>query len=341
MIPRWVLPSETAELFEIPKCSNHLYRSEWVARLAAGSFITIMSHSETSLETHPIPQEAFDWYDEYAHGIIDRRTFLARLGTITTASLTMGTLLTVLTPDYAAAEQVNFNDPEIKASYATFPSLKGHKEGRGYLVVPRELKGTAPVVLVVHENRGLNPYIKDVARRAAKAGFVAFAPDGLHPVGGYPGNDDEGRAMQRKLDRAKLEQDFIAAAKFLKGHELSSGKLGAVGFCFGGYVVNMLAAAIPGELNAGVPFYGTPAAKEIRKEIKAPMMIQLAGLDKRVNGSWPEYEQDLKAAGVDYTMHMYPEANHGFHNDSTGRYDEKKAELAWTRTLEFFKKELA
>ncbi|MEN8866010.1 MAG: dienelactone hydrolase family protein [Akkermansiaceae bacterium] len=299
-----------------------------------------MSNSKTSLEAHPIPQEAFDWYDEYAHGIIDRRTFLARLGTITTASLTMGSLLTVLTPDYAAAEQVNFNDPEIKASYATFPSPKGHKEGRGYLVVPAELKGTAPVLLVVHENRGLNPYVKDVARRAAKAGFVAFAPDGLHPVGGYPGNDDEGRAMQRKLDRVKLEEDFIAAAKFLKGHKLSSGKLGAVGFCFGGYVVNMLAAAIPNELNVGVPFYGTPAAKEIRKDIKAPMMIQLAELDKRVNGSWPEYEQDLKAAGVDYAMHMYPEANHGFHNDSTGRYDKEQAELAWKRTVGFFKKHL-
>ena len=300
-----------------------------------------MNTSNTAPETHPIPQEAFDWYDEYAHGIIDRRTFLGRLGTITTATLTMGTLLAVLTPDYAAAEQVNFNDPEIKATYVTFPSPRGHGEGRGYLVVPTALKGTAPVVLVVHENRGLNPYIKDVARRAAKAGFVAFAPDGLHPVGGYPGNDDEGRAMQRKMDRAKLEQDFIAAARFLKRHKLGSGKLGAVGFCFGGYVVNMLAAAIPNELNAGVPFYGTPAAEEIRENIKAPMLIQLAELDKRVNASWPGYEKDLKEAGVDYTMHMYPKANHGFHNDSTGRYDEEQAGLAWKRTVDFFKKHLA
>lgn len=290
--------------------------------------------------THPIPQEAFDWYDEYAHGFIDRRTFLARLSTITTATLTMGVLLSVLTPDYVAAEQVSFNDPEIKASYVTFASPQGHGEGRGYLVVPSGLSGKAPVVLVVHENRGLNPYIKDVARRLAKAGFVALAPDALHPVGGYPGNDDEGRSLQRSLDRVKIEQDFIAAAKFLKAHDLSNGKLGAVGFCFGGYVVNMLAAAIPDTLNAGVPFYGTPAAKEIRKNIEAPLLIQLAELDRRVNSAWPEYEADLKANGNDYTMHMYAGANHGFHNDSTGRYDEEKAELAWQRTVAFFRKHL-
>ncbi len=298
------------------------------------------SEPPTETASHPIPQEAFDWYDEYAHGIIDRRTFLARLGTITTATLTMGSLLTALTPDYAAAEQVSFNDPDIKATYETFSSPQGHGEGKGYLVVPTQLKGKAPVVLVVHENRGLNPYIKDVARRVAKAGFVAFAPDGLHPLGGYPGNDDEGRALQRKMDRAKLEQDFVAAAKFIKSHELSTGQLGAVGFCFGGYVVNMLAATLPGELNAGVPFYGTPAAKEIRKNIKAALLVQLAELDKRVNASWPEYEEDLKAAKVDYKMEMYPKANHGFHNDSTGRYDEEQAELAWKRTLAFFEKHL-
>lgn len=289
---------------------------------------------------HPIPQEAFDWYDEYAHGLIDRRTFMARLATITTATLTMGVLLPALMPDYAKAEQVSFNDPDIKASYVTFPSPQGHGEGRGYLVVPSALSGTAPVVLVVHENRGLNPYIKDVARRLAKAGFVALAPDALYPVGGYPGNDDEGRSLQRSLDRAKIEQDFIAAAKFLKAHELSNGKLGAVGFCFGGYVVNMLAAAIPDILDAGVPFYGTPAAKEIRKNIKAPLLIQLAELDTRVNSNWPEYEADLKANNVEYTMHMYANANHGFHNDSTSRYDEEMAELAWQRTLEFFTKYL-
>jgi carboxymethylenebutenolidase len=298
------------------------------------------THPQETVTNLPIPQEAFDWYDEYAHGIIDRRTFMTRLSTLTAAGFAMPVLLGALLPNYAHAEQVSFNDPDIKATYATFPSPNGHGEGRGYLVVPRALNGQAPVVLVVHENRGLNPYIKDVARRLAKAGFVAFAPDALFPLGGYPGNDDEGRSMQSSMDRAKIEQDFIAAAKFLKANELSNGKLGAVGFCFGGYVVNMLAAAIPDTLNAGVPFYGTPAAKELRKNIKAPMLIQLAGLDTRVNESWPEYEEDLKAAKVDYTVYIYEKANHGFHNDSTSRYDEEKANLAWERTIEFFKKYL-
>jgi carboxymethylenebutenolidase len=217
-----------------------------------------MSENQIKITSVPIPQEAFDWYDEYAHGLIDRRTFLARLSTITTAALTMSMLIPALLPDYSLAEQVSFNDPDIKAQYVTFPSPKGHEEGRGYFVKPTSITEKAPVVLVIHENRGLNPYIKDVARRLAKVGFVAFAPDALHPLGGYPGNDDEGRKMQRSLDRGKIEQDFIAAAKFLKSHKLSNGKLCAVGFCFGGYIVNMLAAAIPETLDAGVPFYGTP-----------------------------------------------------------------------------------
>jgi carboxymethylenebutenolidase len=290
--------------------------------------------------SQPIPQEAFDWYDEYAHGLIDRRTFIDRLATITTATLTMGVLLPALLPDYAKAEQVSFNDPDITAHYVTFPSPQGYGEGKGYLVVPSALQGKAPVVLVVHENRGLNPYIKDVARRLAKVGFVSLAPDALHPVGGYPGNDDEGRELQRSLDRAKIEQDFIAAARFLETHELSDGKLGAVGFCFGGYIVNMLAAVVPDVVDAGVPFYGTPAAKELRKNIRGPLLLHFAGLDTRVNATWPEYEADLKANGVDYTAYVYPNVNHGFHNDSTARYDEAAAELAWSRTLEFFKKSL-
>lgn len=294
-----------------------------------------------TLSHPPIPQEAFDWYDQYAHGMIDRRTFMGRLSTLAVAGFSMSVLLGALMPDYAHAEQVSFNDPEIKGRYVVFPSPKGHGEGRGYLVTPSALKGKAPVVLVVHENRGLNPYIADVARRVAKAGFVAFAPDALHPKGGYPGNDDEGRAMQGALDKSKIEQDFVAAAKFLKAHELSNGKLGAVGFCFGGYIVNMLAAVVPDTLAAGVPFYGTPAAKEVRKDIKAPMLIQLAELDQRVNDTWPDYEADLKAAKADHTMHMYPKCNHGFHNDSTGRYDEKNAQLAWQRTIAFFKQHLA
>ena len=285
---------------------------------------------------HPIPQEAFDWYDEYAHGIIDRRTFLARLSGITTAGLTLGVLLPALLPDYARAEQVSFNDPEIRARYVTFPSPSGHGKGRGYLVRPAEGEGKAPAVLVVHENRGLNPYIEDVARRLAKAGYLAFAPDALYPLGGYPGNDDEGRAMQRSMDRAKIEQDFIAAAKFLKNHELCSGRLGTVGFCFGGYVVNLLAAVLPDLVDASVPFYGTPPARELRGNIRGPLLIQLAELDQRVNDTWPEYAADLEAAGAAFTMHMYPGANHGFHNDSTARYDQEDAELAWQRTLAFF-----
>ncbi|MBL9136650.1 MAG: dienelactone hydrolase family protein [Verrucomicrobiales bacterium] len=301
---------------------------------------TSADHTEPTTPPLPIPQEAFDWYDEYAHGIIDRRTFMARLGQLSAVGFSMPVLLGALMPNYAKAEQVSFNDPDIKARFAKFPSPQGHGEGRGYLVVPTALKGKAPVVLVVHENRGLNPYIADVARRLAKDGFVAFAPDALHSLGGYPGNDDEGRSMQSSLDRAKIEQDFIAAAKFLKAHELSNGKLGAVGFCFGGYIVNLLAAAVPDVLNAGVPFYGTPAAKELRKNIKAPMLIQLAEIDQRVNAAWAEYEQDLKAAGVEYAMHMYPKCNHGFHNDSTGRYDAENAKLAWERTIAFFKKHL-
>ena len=296
--------------------------------------------SRLAARVHRIPQEAFDWYDEYAHGLIDRRTFLERLSTLSAAGFTMGMLLPALMPDYSLAEQVSFNDPDIKASYATFDSPQGHGEGRGYLVVPASLEGKGPVVLVVHENRGLNPYIKDVARRLAKAGFVAYAPDVLHSLGGYPGNDDEGRSMQSSMDRAKIEQDFIAAAEFLKSHELSNGKLGAVGFCFGGYIVNMLAATMGDQLNAGVPFYGTPAAAELHKDITAPLMIQLAELDRRVNDTWPDYEASLKANDVEFTMHMYPQVNHGFHNDSTGRYDEEMAELAWKRTLDFFNEHL-
>jgi carboxymethylenebutenolidase len=253
----------------------------------------------------------------------------------------MSVLTSALLPNYAVAEQVSFNDEDIKATYEEFDSPEGHGKGRGYLVVPQNntnKSGKMPVVLVIHENRGLNPYIKDVARRLAKVGFIAFAPDALFPLGGYPGNDDEGRAMQKTLDRAKIQHDFVAAAYFLKAHANSNGKLGAVGFCFGGYMVNYLAAVDADLLSAGVPFYGSPASAELRKNIKSPLMIHFAELDKRVNATWPEYEQDLKANNVEYTMHIYRDANHGFHNDSTGRYDESNAELAWQRTIEFLSK---
>lgn len=291
-------------------------------------------------ETRPIPQEAFDWYDEYAHGFIDRRTFMARLAGLAATGISMSVLTAALLPNYAEAEQVSFNDPDIKARYVKFPSSKGHGEGQGYLVTPAGLEGKAPAVLVIHENRGLNPYIKDVARRLAKSGFLAFAPDALYPQGGYPGNDDEGRSMQRSMDRAKIEEDFIAAAKFLDSHELSTGSLGAVGFCFGGYIVNMLAAVLPAVLDAGVPFYGTPAAEELRANVRGPLMLQFGELDKRVNATWPEYEEVLKANGAEYTAHVYKGVNHGFHNDSTGRYAPEEAELAWSRTIEFFREHL-
>jgi len=295
---------------------------------------------ETTSKQVEIPQEAFDWYDEYAHGQIDRRTFLTRLGTLAVAGLTASVVSSALIPNYALAETVSFNDSSIKATYATFASPKGNGQGRGYLVEPTTVNTSMPVVLVVHENRGLNPYIKDVARRFAKQGFIAFAPDALHSLGGYPGNDDEGRAMQKSLDRSKIEADFVAAAEFLKTHAKSNGKLGVVGFCFGGYISNMLAAAIPNIVDAAVPYYGTPAKADIIENIKSPILIQFAENDKRVNATWPAYESLLKEKGIDYQAHVYKNTQHGFHNDSTQRYNTEAAELSWQRTISFFNRHL-
>ncbi|MDT0595971.1 dienelactone hydrolase family protein [Glaciecola petra] len=294
-----------------------------------------------TLTPQQIPQQAFDWYDEYAHGDINRRTFLSRIGTLSVTGLSLGMISSSLIPDYAKAEQVSFNDPEIKASYESFDSPKGHGKGEGYLVVPRNLSHKAATVLVVHENRGLNPYIKDVARRLAKAGFIAFAPDALFPLGGYPGNDDEGRKMQRSLERNKIEQDFMAAAAWLKGIDGGSGKLGVVGFCFGGYISNLLAAAMSKQIDAAVPYYGTPANADLQQKVKGPIMIHFAEQDKRVNASWSAYEAVLKANNASYIAHTYAGAQHGFHNDSTSRYSPKDAELSWERTLTFFNKHLA
>lgn len=305
-----------------------------------GTGKTETEHTQIVQPERAIPQEAFDWYDEYAHGLIDRREFMTRLSGLVALGFTMTVLTSALLPNYALAEQVSFNDPGIKATYAKFNSPKGHGECQGYLVIPRKLEGKAPVVLVIHENRGLNPYIKDVARRLAAKGFIAFAPDILYPLGGYPGNDDEGRAMQKGMDKAKMEEDFLAAADFLRSHELGNGKLGAVGFCYGGYIVNMLAATIPDKLDAGVPFYGTPAVPALRKNVKGPLLLQFGELDKRVNATWPDYKKELDAIGADYDAYVYEGVNHGFHNDSTGRYAKIEAELAWERTLSFFDKHL-
>ncbi len=288
-----------------------------------------------------IPQEAFDWYDEYAHGAIDRRTFLTRVASLSVAGLSAGAISSALIPNYANAGQVSFNDPSIKASYQVFDSPNGHGEGEGYLVVPQSEEKTFASVLVVHENRGLNPYVRDVARRLAKEGFLAFAPDALHPLGGYPGNDDEGRAMQRSLDRSKIEKDFMAAARFLKSHEFSTGKLGVVGFCFGGYISNLLAATMPEELNAAVPYYGTPPSDPtLQAKVKGPIQIHFAELDKRVNSTWPEYETVLQNSNADYEAYFYAGAQHGFHNDSTSRFSPVDAETSWERTLAFFRKHL-
>ncbi len=299
-----------------------------------------MSDIQNNNTKNLIPQKAFDWYDEYAHGDINRRTFLSRLASLSVAGLSMSVISSALLPDYAKAEQVSFNDPDIIARYQEFDSPNGHGKGQGYLVVPKNMESSRATVLVVHENRGLNPYVKDVARRLAKQGFIAFAPDALYPLGGYPGNDDEGRKMQRSLERTKIEQDFMAAASYLKSHEMSSGKLGVVGFCFGGYISNLLAAAMPEKVNAAVPYYGTPANTELQKQVKGPILLQFAELDKRVNATWADYESQLKANNANYKAHFYAGAQHGFHNDSTSRYSPEDAELSWQRTIAFFKEHL-
>jgi carboxymethylenebutenolidase len=285
-------------------------------------------------------QELLDLYDFYAHGKISKREFLDGAARFAVGGLTAAALLNMLSPNYALAEQVSFNDPDILPEYVMYPSPNGHGEVRGYLVTPAEAEGPLPAVVVIHENRGLNPYIKDVARRLAKAGFIALAPDGLTSVGGYPGNDAEGRELQQTVDSTKLMNDFFAAYEWLAAHEATTGKVGCVGFCYGGGVCNALAVAYP-ELNASVPFYGRQANAADVPQIEAPLLLHYAELDERINEGWPEYEAALKEHGKTYTAHIYPGVNHGFHNDSTPRYDEVAAELAWERTLAFFNEHLS
>ncbi|MDN4502860.1 dienelactone hydrolase family protein [Alteromonadaceae bacterium BrNp21-10] len=287
-----------------------------------------------------IPEQAYTLYDQFAHGLIERRDFMRGISKLAIGAVTTSFLLEGLMPNYALAEQVSFNDPDIKASFSLFDSPNGHGQGRGYLVTPTKTESKLPCVLVIHENRGLNPYVKDVARRLAKQGFIAFAPDGLFPLGGYPGNDEEGKAMQRSMDRDKLAQDFFAAADFLKTFPQGNGKVGAVGFCFGGGMVNKLITEHAEVINAGVPFYGSAPDLALVKNIKAPLMVQMGERDERVNGQWPDYEKALKAHNANYQAFTYAGAHHGFHNDSTSRYDKPHAELAWQRTVDFFKQYL-
>jgi carboxymethylenebutenolidase len=290
----------------------------------------------TVITQEQIDQRVFDLYDEYCHGRIDRREFLKRAG-----AMGMLAAAVALLPDYAKAQQVSFTDSRIKASYVTYPSPGGNGGTmRGYLVQPSS-PGPHPAVLVVHENRGLNPYIEDVARRAAVAGFLALAPDGLAPLGGYPGNDDDGRDMQAKLDQAKLRTDMLNGARWLKSHQGSTGKLGVTGFCWGGGTTNFLATALGADLQAAAPFYGAAPATDAVGKIKAAMLIHYAENDSRINEMWPTYEKALKAAGVRYEAHVYPGTQHGFHNDSTPRYKPEAAKLAWERTVGHFRKYLA
>jgi len=286
------------------------------------------------------PQELLDLYDYYAHGKITKREFLDRAAKFAIGGVTAAVLLNQLSPDYALAQQVPADDPAIETSRVTYTSPNGNGDVNAYLVRPAGVTGKLPAVLVIHENRGLNPYIEDVARRMGKAGFMALAPDGLTSVGGYPGTDDKGRELQRTVDREKLLNDFFAGFEYVSAREDCTGKVGAVGFCYGGGVVNAIAVAYP-ELAAGVPFYGRQPAPEDAAAIEAPLLLQYAGLDERINEGWPAYEAALKAAGKTYTAHIYPDVNHGFHNDTTPRYDAEAAKLAEERTIAFFKEHLS
>jgi carboxymethylenebutenolidase len=288
-----------------------------------------------------IDQRIYDLYDEYCHGRIDRREFLKRASVLSVAGGSALAMAQALLPRYAQAQTISFTDERMKARYVDYPSPGGSSGSmRGYLVQPAGA-GPFPAVVVIHENRGLNPYIEDVARRLAVVGYLALAPDGLAPVGGYPGNDDDGRALQAKLDQGKLRNDMLNSARWLKAHQLSNGKLGCTGFCWGGGTTNQLAVELGGDLRAAVPFYGAaPDAPSVAR-IKSAVLIHYAEKDERINAMWPVYEAALKANGVPHEMHIYPGTQHGFHNNSTPRYQESAANLAWERTVAHFKKHLA
>ncbi|MEM9363563.1 MAG: dienelactone hydrolase family protein [Bacteroidota bacterium] len=290
------------------------------------------------LRKEDIKQEVFDLYDDYAHNKLQRREFLEKLSLYAVGGITLPSLMSFLMPNYSDTLLVDPQDPKLKSEYITYESPKGGGSINGLFSMPKDMNGQLGGIVVVHENRGLNPYVEDTARRAALDGFITLAPDALSPLGGYPGNDDEGRTMQRKRDRQEMLEDFIAAYDYLKNHDLCNGKVGVVGFCFGGWISNMMAVRLP-DLAAAVPFYGRQPQTNIDK-INAPLMLQYASLDTRVNEGWPDYEEDLKRYKKDYVGYMYPDVNHGFHNTSTPRYDKPAAELAWKRTMDFFKEKL-
>lgn len=291
------------------------------------------------LKKEDITQEVFDLYDDYAHDRIPRRLFLDKLSTYAVGGITVGSLLGFISPDYIKKIQIPQDDARLNTSYIEYDSPKGGGTIKGLLSKPADSKTKLPGIIVVHENRGLNPHIEDVGRRAALEGFISLAPDALTPLGGYPGTDDEGRELQRKRDRNEMLEDFIAAFNHLKNHPECTGKVGVVGFCFGGWISNMMAVKVP-ELGAAVPFYGGQPTENIAA-INAPLMLHFGELDKRVNAGWPAYEAALKENDKEYIGYMYNNANHGFHNDTTPRYDREAAELAWKRTIEFFKEKLS
>jgi carboxymethylenebutenolidase len=288
---------------------------------------------------HDFDQELLILFDAYVHGIIDRRGFLDKAAKFAVGGVTAAMLLDQLSPKFLEAQVIKPEDARIKVQYVEYDSPKGSGKMRGYLAEPAKPSGKLPAVLVVHENRGLNPHIEDIARRLAVDNFVAFAPDALFPLGGYPGDEDKARELFPKLDQTKTREDFIAAAHWLRARPETNGKLGAVGFCYGGGIVNMLATQVP-ELLAGVPFYGSAPNLEDVPKIKAAMLIQSAETDQRINASWPAYEEALKAANVKYERFQYPGTQHGFNNDTTPRYDEKSAKLAWERTVAHFNRYL-
>ncbi|MTI41553.1 dienelactone hydrolase family protein [Fulvivirga lutimaris] len=287
-----------------------------------------------------ISQEVYNLYDAYAHNKMNKREFVKKLSTYAVGGLTVSSLLSFVMPNYKDTIQIQEDDPKLKTEFINYDSPKGGGSIKAQLSRPADASGKLPGIVVVHENRGLNPYIADVGRRAALAGFISIAPDALTPLGGYPGNDDDGREMQRKRDRNEMLEDFIAAFEYLKNHPQCTGNIGVVGFCFGGWISNMMAVKVP-ELKAAVPYYGSqPSAEDVPK-INAPLQLHYGGLDERVNAGWPAYEEALKANDKEYEAYVYEGANHGFHNDSTGRYDPEKAKLAWSRTIDFFKKHLS